>query len=59
VNRLNQRTAILQSLEAMLYELTAKELDSLEDFIVNQCDDSYVDDNGNSPNIFRMLLDEE
>lgn len=59
MNRLNQRTAILQSLEAMLYELTAKELDSLEDFIVNQCDDSYVDDNGNSPNIFRMLLDEE
>ena len=43
----------------MLNELSDKELDLLVDFIVNFCEDSYEDEDGNSPNIFRMVLDDQ
>jgi hypothetical protein len=51
---------IMVSLKDMLEQLSAKELEMVEDFIVNECDESYVDDNGNPPNLFRMtILDRE
>ena len=51
---------IMVSLKDMLEQLSAKELEMVEDFIVNECDESYVDDNGNPPNLFRMtILDSE
>lgn len=59
MTRKTQISAITESLTDMLNELTNDELDRLEDFIVNFCEDSYEDDNGNSPNIFRMVLDEQ
>ena len=48
--------SILQSLEDMLNDLNNDELYTVEDFIVNQCDDSYEDQHGNSPNLFRMTI---
>jgi hypothetical protein len=51
---------IMVSLKDMLEQLSTKELEMVEDFIVNECDESYVDDNGNPPNLFRMtILDSE
>ena len=52
-----QLTNILLALEGMLNELTGDELNNLEDFIVNNCENSYVDRDGNYPNFFRMVLD--
>jgi hypothetical protein len=49
---------IMASLAEMLDELDPRERDMLEDFIVNFCDDSYLDDNGNPPNLFRMIIAE-
>lgn len=57
MNRSTQIHAISASLNEMLKDLTDSELNSLEDFIVNECDESFVDDDGNPPNLFRMLLD--
>jgi hypothetical protein len=57
VNRSTQIHAISASLNEMLKDLSDSELNSLEDFIVNECDESFVDDDGNPPNLFRMLLD--
>jgi hypothetical protein len=51
---------IMVSLKDMLEQLSTKELEMVEDFIINECDESYVDDNGNPPNLFRMtILDSE
>lgn len=57
MNRSTQIHAISASLNEMLKDLSDSELNSLEDFIVNECDESFVDDDGNPPNLFRMLLD--
>jgi hypothetical protein len=57
--RKSQISAIKDSLDDMLNELSDKELDLLVDFIVNFCEDSYEDEDGNSPNIFRMVLDDQ
>lgn len=57
MNRKAQIQAISASLDEMLKDLSDSELNLLEDFIVNECDESYVDDDGNPPNLFRMLLD--
>ena len=51
-----QHDLIMRSLKYMLDELNQDEMNSLEDFIVNFCDESYVDEDGNKPNIFRMIL---
>jgi len=51
------RTEILDSLREMLDELTEAEAVELEDFIVNHCgNDSFVDDEGNYPNLFRIFV---
>ena len=51
------REAISQSILEMLDELTECELLELEDFIVNQCDNaSFIDDNGDYPNLFRIFV---
>jgi hypothetical protein len=47
------------SLKSMLEELNQDELNQVEDFIVNFCDDSYVDQNNNYPNLFRMTILED
>ena len=57
MNRSTQIHTISASLNEMLKDLSDSELNSLEDFIVNECDESFVDDDGNPPNLFRMLLD--
>ena len=57
MNRSTQIHAISASLNEMLKDLSDSELNSLDDFIVNECDESFVDDDGNPPNLFRMLLD--
>ena len=59
MTRKTQISAIKDSLSDMLNELTNDELDQLEDFIVNFCEDSYEDDDGKAPNLFRMVLDEQ
>jgi hypothetical protein len=46
----------MAALKQMLEELNPNELMMVEDFIVNFCEDSYVDENGNPPNIFRMII---
>ena len=51
------REAISQSILEMLDELTECELLELEDFIVNQCDNSsFIDENGDYPNLFRIFV---
>jgi hypothetical protein len=51
------REAIHQSVIEMLDELNECELLELEDFIVNHCDNaSFVDDNGDFPNLFRIFV---
>jgi hypothetical protein len=51
------REAIHQSVTEMLDELNECELLELEDFIVNHCDNaSFVDDNGDFPNLFRIFV---
>ena len=57
MNRSTQIHTISASLNEMLKDLSDSELNSLEEFIVNECDESFVDDDGNPPNLFRMLLD--
>ena len=48
---------ISEALKSMLVELTQDELDMVEDFITNECNDSeYLDDDGNYPNIYRMFI---
>lgn len=47
---------IHESLNAMLDELENDELDMVEDFIVNECDIDTTDENGNYPNLFRLLI---
>lgn len=47
---------IHESLNAMLDELEHDELDMVEDYIVNECDIETLDENGNYPNLFRMLI---
>lgn len=59
MSRREQIQFIRQALDSMLSELSNEELTTLEDFIVNECDESYVDDDGNAPNIFRMVIDGE
>lgn len=56
MSRSDTIAAIAQSLKEMLEQLSTKELEMVEDFIVNECDESYVDDNGNPPNLFRMTI---
>ena len=53
---MNQMNRINESLNAMLDELDGDELDIVEDFIVNKCDIDLIDENGNYPNLFRMLI---
>ena len=56
----NQIAHIMFSLKSMLEELNQDELNQVEDFIVNFCcDDSYVDQNNNYPNLFRMTILED
>ena len=51
------REAIQQSILEMLDELNECEAPELEDFIVNHCDNaSFVDDNGDFPNLFRIFV---
>lgn len=51
------REAILEAVEAMLDELSNAEALELEDFIVNHCsNESFVDDDGNYPNLFRIFV---
>jgi len=51
------RKAIEQSILEMVDELTENELLELEDFIVNHCDNaSFIDDEGNYPNLFRIFV---
>lgn len=51
------REAIQQSVLEMLDELNECEALELEDFIVNHCDNaSFVDDNGDFPNLFRIFV---
>lgn len=51
------REAIKNSILEMLDELTNAEALELEDFIVNHCDNaSFVDDNGDFPNLFRIFV---
>ena len=51
------RKAIEQSILEMVDELTENELLDLEDFIVNHCDNaSFIDDEGNYPNLFRIFV---
>ena len=51
------RKAIEQSIVEMLDELTDCEALELEDFIVNHCDNtSFIDDEGNYPNLFRIFV---
>jgi hypothetical protein len=47
---------ILASLREMLNELSTDQVYQVEDFIVNQCDESYEDSNGNTPNFFTMTV---
>jgi len=56
MSRKDTISLIMQSLEDMLNDLNNDELYTVEDFIVNQCDDSYEDGNGNAPNLFRMTI---
>jgi hypothetical protein len=55
----NQIAHIMFSLKSMLEELNQDELNQVEDFIVNFCDDCYVDQNNNYPNLFRMTILED
>lgn len=57
--RKDQIAHIMYSLNGMLEELNQDELNQVEDFIVNFCDDSYVDQNNNYPNLFRMTILED
>lgn len=51
------RDAIKASVLEMLDELTDCEAVDLEDFIVNHCDDaSFIDEDGNYPNLFRIFV---
>jgi len=51
------RAAIQQSILEMLDELNECEALELEDFIVNHCDNaSFIDDNGDFPNLFRIFV---
>jgi hypothetical protein len=60
MNRASSIDLIVSSIRSMLEDLTNKELEMVEDFIVNECDESYLDDNGDTPNLFRMtILDNE
>jgi hypothetical protein len=60
MNRASSIDLIVSSIRSMLEELTNKELEMVEDFIVNECDESYLDENGDAPNLFRMtILDNE
>lgn len=54
---LANRDAIRESVLEMLFELNECELLELEDFIVNHCNnESFVDDDGNFPNLFRIFV---
>lgn len=51
------RNEIRDSVLSMLDELSERELLELEDFIVNHCsNESFVDDEGNYPNLFRIFV---
>lgn len=53
VNRDNIKAALTD----MVDELTECEVLELEDFIVNHCsNDSFVDEDGNYPNLFRIFV---
>lgn len=48
---------IKEAICEMVDELTETELLELEDFIVNHCsNESFVDDDGNYPNLFRIFV---
>lgn len=48
---------IRSAVNEMLDELSDAELLELEDFIVNHCsNESFVDDDGNYPNLFRIFV---
>ena len=48
---------IKNALSDMVDELTADEVLELEDFIVSECgNDSFVDENGDYPNLFRIFV---
>ena len=51
------RDNIKNALSDMVDELTECETLELEDFIVNHCsNDTFVDDDGNYPNLFRIFV---
>lgn len=51
------RDEIREALLSMLDELNNAEALELEDFIVNHCsDETFVDDEGNHPNLFRIFV---
>jgi hypothetical protein len=53
----DNREQILEAITEMLDELTNAEMNELEDFIVNHCNnDTFVDDEGNYPNLFRIFV---
>jgi hypothetical protein len=53
----DNRDQILEAITEMLDELTNAEMNELEDFIVNHCNnDTFVDDEGNYPNLFRIFV---
>ncbi len=47
---------IKEALCEMVDELTPNELLELEDFIVNECGEDFVDEDGNYPNLFRIFV---
>lgn len=52
----NQSNDLSDALREMLLELNQEETNQLEDIIVNECGDDLIDDDGNPPNLFRMML---
>ena len=51
------RNEIREAVLSMLDELSNAEALELEDFIVNHCsDETFVDDEGNYPNLFRIFV---
>ena len=52
----NQQNELSETLREMLLELNQEETNQLEDIIVNECGDDLIDEDGNLPNLFRMML---
>ena len=46
----------MYAITAMIDELNVQELLEVEDFIVNECDDSAMCDDTGYPNIFRIFI---